>query len=270
MTDQSLDQSLDYVLTARRVDETTDVLTVPPGFGQGKATFGGLVVGACVRSMQARVGDEKRRLRSVSAQLIGAPSPGEVTIRVRLLRASLTVSTFTADLEQNGLVMTHVVGVFASDRPVDLGWQTLTAPVAPPWREVEALDMNNPFAPEFTKHFEFRNLGAVPFSGSKAASVGYVRPVTPCQVRDGAWLACLVDVWWLGCITRLEELRPAATLTLTAEFHAPVEGLDVEAPLLHRGESHLLRHGYSQETRELWGVDGRLLVTATELVTIIK
>ncbi len=262
------DLSLDQVLTARRIDETTDVLTVPPGFGQGKATFGGLVVGACVRSMQARVGDEKRLLRSVSAQLIGAPAPGEVTIRVRLLRASGTVSTFTADLEQNGLVMTHVVGVFASDRPVALAWQTLTPPVAPPWRDVDALDMS--FAPEFTQHFEFRSLGPVPYSGSKDASLGYVRPVVPCQVRDGAWLACLVDVWWLACITRLEELRPAATLTLNAEFHAPLEGLDAEAPLLHRGESHVLRHGYSQETRELWGVDGRLLVTATELVTIIK
>ena len=262
--------SLDQVMTARRVDDTTDVLTVPVGFGQGKATFGGLVVGACVRSMQARVGDEKRLLRSVSAQLIGAPAPGEVTIRVRLLRASLTVSTFTADLEQNGLVMTHVVGVFASDRRVDLAWQTLTPPVAPPWRDVEALDMNNGFAPEFTKHFEFRSIGPVPFSGSTEASLGYVRPVVPCQVRDGAWLSCLVDVWWLACLPRMEDLRPAATLTLNAEFHASLDGLDPEAPLLHHGESHVLRHGYSQESRALWGVDGRLVVTATELVTIIK
>lgn len=110
----------------------------------------------------------------------------------------------------------------------------------------------------------------MPFSGSTEASVGYVRPVVPCQVRDGAWLSCLVDVWWLACLPRMEDLRPAATLTLNAEFHAPLDGLDAEAPLLHRGESHVLRHGYSQETRELWGVDGRLLVTATELVTIIK
>ncbi len=262
--------SLDEVLTARRIDEATDELTVPVGFGQGKATFGGLVVGACVRSMQARVGDEKRRLRSVSAQLIGAPAPGAVTIRVRLLRASLTVSTFTADLEQNGVVMTHAVAIFASDRPVDLAWQTLAPPAVPPWRDVAALDLNHDFAPDFTRHFEFRNIGPVPFSGSTDASLGYVRPVVPCQVRDGAWLACLVDVWWLACITHLEDVRPAATLTLNAELHAPLEGLDPEAPLLHRGESHVLRHGYSQETRELWGVDGRLLVTATELVTIIK
>lgn len=262
--------SLDQVLTARRLDETTDVLTVPTGFGQGKATFGGLVVGACVRSMQARVGDDTRKLRSVSAQLIGAPAPGEVTIRVRLLRASKTVTTFAADLEQHRLVMTHVVGVFASDRPVDLAWQTLTPPIAPPWRDVEALDMNNGLAPEFMTQFEFRSIGPVPSSGSTEASLGYVRPVVPCEVRDGAWLACLVDVWWLACLPRMEDLRPAATLTLNAEFHAPLEGLDPEAPLLHHGESHVLRHGYSLESRALWGVDGRLVVTATELVTIIK
>ena len=57
---------------------------------------------------------------------------------------------------------------------------------------------------------------------------------------------------------------------MNAELHATLDGLDPEAPVLHRGESHVLRHGYSQETRELWGVDGRLLVTATELVTVIK
>lgn len=261
--------SLDELLTGRRLDDTTDDFTVPEGFGQGKATFGGLVVGACVRAMQARVGDEGRTLRSLSAQLIGAPRPGAALLRVRLLRASGTVSTLCADLEQGGVVMTHVVGVFASDRPVPLSWQSLTPPVAPPWREVEPLEPNA-FMPEFTQHFEFRNVGAVPYSSDPGPSVGYARPAVRCQVRDGAWLSCLTDVWWLACMSRFDAPRPAATLTLNAELHATLDGLDPEAPVLHRGESHVLRHGYSQETRELWGVDGRLLVTATELVTVIK
>lgn len=261
--------SLDDVLTASRVDEATDELTVPDGFGQGKATFGGLVVGACVRSMQGRVTDPRRTLRSISAQLIGAPKPGPTSIRVRLLRASGSVSTLVADLEQAGEVMTHVVGVFGAARPVSESWQTLVPPVAPPWGEVTALEMAG-FAPEFTQHFEFRTVGAVPFTGSTEPSIGYIRPRVTCRVRDGAWLACMTDTWWLGCITRFEGPRPAATLTLNAELHASVEGLDPEAPLLHRGASHVLREGYSMETRELWGVDGRLLVTATELVTVIK
>lgn len=261
--------SLDEVLTAQPLDDTTDRLPVPEGWGQGKATFGGLVVGACVRSMERRVTDPRRVLRAFSAQLIGAPRPGEATLRLRLLRASGSVSTWTADLEQGGEVMTHVVGVFGAARPVQPAWVELERPVAPPWAEVPALEMAG-FAPEFTQFFEFRSVGAVPFSGSTAPSLGYIRPRVPGRRRDGGFLACMTDCWWLACITHLDEPRPAATLTLNAEVHGTLDGLDPDAPLLHRGRSLALREGYSTETRELWGADGRLLVTATELVTIIK
>lgn len=123
--------------------------------------------------------------------------------------------------------------------------------------------------PEFTQHFEFRNVGAIPFTATSEPSVGYIRPRVA-AARDEAWLACVVDAWWLASITHFDGFRPAATLTLNAELHAPLEGLPGEAPLLHRGIAHTVSTGYAQETRELWGVDGRLLVTCTELVTIIK
>ncbi|MBM4776690.1 MAG: thioesterase family protein [Archangiaceae bacterium] len=262
-------QSLDEVLSARRLDDVTDALTVHEGWGQGKATFGGLVVGACVRSMAARVTDPKRRLRTISAQLLGAPRPGDVVIRVRLLRTSATVTTFCADLEQDGQVMTHVVAVFGLDRPVPLSWNQVKRPEVPEWASVEPAQMEG-FAPEFTKHFEFRNVGAIPYTETFAPSVGFIRPRTPSRVRDEAWLACMTDCWWLAAITHFDTFRPAATLTLNAEFHEPMEGLDPEAPLLHHGASLVVHHGYSAETRTLWGIDGRLLVTATELVTVIK
>jgi hypothetical protein len=262
-------QSLDEVLSARRRDDATDALTIHEGWGQGRATFGGLVVGACVRSMQERQPDPKRALRSISAQLLGAPRPGEVVIRLRLLRASGTVTTWCADLEQEGQVLSHVVAVFGLERSVALRWNHLAMPAAPDWRSLEPLQMEG-FAPEFTNHFEFRNVGAIPYTGSRAPSVGFIRPRAPCLVRDGAWLSCMVDCWWLAVAPALEEQRPAATMTLNADFHATMEGLDSEAPVLHRGESLVLTAGYSSETRTLWGSDGRLLVTATELVSIIK
>lgn len=109
-------RSLDQVLTARRLSDTEDELEVAAEFGQGKATFGGLVVGAAVRSMRSRV-ESGRRLRSLSSQLIGAPQPGLATLSLRHLRTSATVTTLSADLLQGGQVMTHVVGVFASDCP---------------------------------------------------------------------------------------------------------------------------------------------------------
>jgi acyl-CoA thioesterase len=262
--------SLDQVLTARREDDGLDSFDVAPGFGQGKATFGGLVVGACVRSLEARVSEASRTLRSVSAQLLGAPQPGPSLIRVRLLRRSATVTTLCADLEQNDVVMTHVVGVFATERPVSLEWNSLKPPAAPPWREVEPMDPDNGFAPEFTRHFEFRPIGALPYTGSTDDPLGYIRPRAPCVRRDGAYLACLIDAWWLAALCRFDGLRPAATMTYTAELHTPASELPEDEPLLHVGRALVARHGYSVETRELWSIDGRLVSTGTQVVTIIK
>lgn len=262
--------SLDDVLTAKRVDETTDALDVAAGFGQGKATFGGLVIGACVRSMTSRVNDPSRRLRSVTAQLVGAPAPGPAVIRMRLLRATMSVATWSADLEQDGRVMTHVVGVFAANRPVDLEWNTLSAPKTPHWKDVERLDTDNPFAPEFTKNFEFRSVGPLPFSGSKEMPLGFIRPAAPSKIRDAGYVTCLIDAWWLSAFARFDELRPAATLTYSAELFSPIDDLDPEAPLLHVGDAIAAKDGYSIESRRLFGIDGRLVSTNTQLVAIIK
>ena len=262
--------TLDHALTASRLDDQTDLFHIPPGFGQGKATFGGLVVGACVRSLQSRVSNPARKLRSVSAQLMGAPQVGEALIRVRLLRQSATVETWSADLEQHGKVMTHLVGVFAGDRAVPYQWNQLSPPTAPDWQAVEPLKLDAPLVPEFTQHFEYRSIGPLPFAGADADPLGYIRPRIACGNRDGAYLACLIDAWWLAALGRFAELRPAATLTYTTELHWPVEEQEAEVPYLHVGKTLVAREGYSLETRELWTTTGQLVSTGTQVVALIK
>jgi acyl-CoA thioesterase len=262
--------TLDQVLTARRVDEQFDSLTIPPGFGQGKATFGGLSVGACVRSLQSRITNEARKLRSVSAQLVGAPQPGEAQIQVRLLRESATVQTLCADLEQDGKLMAHVVGVFANNRSVPDCWNFISPPPAPHWQTVEPLKTDNSQVPEFTRHFEYRSIGPLPYAGSAEDPLGYIRPSISCKVRDGAYWACLIDAWWLAALGRFGDLRPAVTLTYTTELHWPEVDLESDDPVLHVGKTLVSREGYSLETRELWTTDGRLVSTGTQVVAIIK
>lgn len=252
------------------MNDQLDCLEIPPGFGQGKATFGGLSVGACVRSLQNRVGNESRKLRSVSAQLVGAPQAGEAQIRVRLLRESATVQTLCADLEQNGKIMAHVVGVFANNRSFPQQWNSMSPPSVPDWQAVEPLKLDNPQVPEFTKHFEYRSVGPLPYAGSTADPLGYIRPRASCKNRDGAYWACLIDAWWLAALGRFEDLRPAVTLTYTTELHWPEGDLDSDDPLLHVGKTLVARHGYCLETRELWTTDGRLVSTGTQVVAIIK
>jgi acyl-CoA thioesterase len=65
-------------------------------------------------------------------------------------------------------------------------------------------------------------------------------------------------------------MRPAATMTYTAELHTPASELPGDELWLHVGRGLVSRHGYSVETRELWSTDGRLVATGTQVVTIIK
>ncbi len=262
--------SLDQLLSSSTVADGTFTFAVPPGFGQGRATFGGLVLGAVVRAMAGVCADDARRLRSLHAQLIGAPAVGVTSITARVLKATSSVTTVVAELCQAGVPQTHAVAVFAKSRPVQQQWQLLAMPSAPPWADVEPANLDNPFAPEFTRNFEFRPVSGWPFSGAEARTLGYVRPLVRCNVRDDAWLTALIDAWWLAAFVSFEAPRPAATLTFAAEYHGSAQDLDLDAPLLHRGDAIVLSDGYATETRELWATNGRLLATNRQIVAVIK
>jgi acyl-CoA thioesterase len=261
--------SFDDVLSAQRAGDDDFDHVVPPGFGQGKATFGGLVLGALTRAMTARCDMPSRPLRSLQAQLVGAPVPGPATIHTRVLRTTGTTITVAAELMQGGSLCTHAVGIFADARAVDVQWQHLHLPTQlPDWRSVDAMDEGNPFAPEFTRNFEFRPIHGIPFTADAPDTSGFIRPRAPCTVLDDALLVCIIDAWWLAAFIGFDGFRPAATMTFSAELHGRIEHLD--APLYHRGVSIRLHDGYSTETRELWSLDGRLLATNRQLVTVIK
>jgi acyl-CoA thioesterase len=260
----------DIALTPQRRDQSTFTFIVPPGFGQGKATFGGLVLGGAVRAMSSSLDKPQRRLRSLQAQLVGSPEAGETTIAIRILRESKTVSTIAAELRQAGTLCVHAVGVFADTRPIDLSWQTLTMPKAPTWETVTAIPSPNPFAPEFTQQFEFRPITGLPFSQGHPATVGYIKPRLTPRLLDDAFVVAMTDAWWLAAFIGFSAPRPAATMTYTAELHQPANGLDPTVPMLHAGDSVVMSEGYSTENRTLWGHDGRLLATNRQLVTVIK
>jgi acyl-CoA thioesterase len=257
-------------LAPTQTSDTTFRFLVPAGFGQGKATWGGLVLGAVTRAMMTLVNRPTRRLRSLQAQLLGAPAVGETTIAVRLLRQSKTVTTVTAELQQDQQLCTHAVGVFADARPVDLAWRSLTMPDVPPWNTVPAMPIDNPFAPEFTQQLEFRPISGVPFSKSKPETSGYILPRVSLHQVDDALVIALTDAWWIATFVGFSEARPAATLTYSAELHDPLDGLRVNEPMLHVGDSFSIREGYSEENRVLWGHDGRLLATNRQVVAVIK
>lgn len=237
---------------------------------QGKTVFGGLVLGGLVRAMELELGVDERRLRSLSAELVGAPVPGSATIHVRVLRSGKAVTSVCAELTQNGELLTHAVGVFGAARAFNEPRLQLNAPAMTPFTDVTRADMNVAFAPEFTKHFEYRPTLGFPFSGGRAVTSGWLKPAGPTTVRDAALVTALADAWWIAEMVAMAEPRSAATLTFGLDLHTPLSELSPEAPLFHHGDGIARTEGYASEVRTLWSEDGRLVSINRQLIAIIK
>lgn len=270
--------SLDQALTPRPQADGSFAFTVEEGWEQGKATFGGLVVGALARAMLPRVSESairQRPLRSLSAEIMGSAAHGACQITSRLLRESKTVSTVSAELHQAGAMQVHAVGVFGDRRAFTDTWRHMPArPFSERWQDLDVLDMDNEFAPRFTQHFEYRSIGPLPFSGQapqqEVRAFGYVRPRLPVSLRDGAFLCAMADAWWLSAFVVMDTPRPAATLTFSIDIHDDLAGHPLDEPLFHYAETVALTDGYATEVRELWRPDGRLVAVNRQLITIIK
>ena len=242
------------------------VLDIPPGWRQGKGAYGGLVVAAMMRAADQAIADPARRIRSVTAEIPAPVASGRAEVPVEILRGGQSVTTARVALVQAGETRAHAVVVAAASRG-ETRWNTLAAPVVPPWDALAPMPSSGPF-PEFVQHFEFRIVDGAPLSGG-LQTIGWVRARDPGARRDAAFVAAMIDVWYPCALVRLAEMRPMATIAFTLEMVSDVNDLGDE-PLLYRASSPVCSDGYAFETRELWRADGRLVARNHQTFVIIK
>lgn len=263
--------SLDQALSARRLGPGRHELLVPDGWQQGRGAFGGLVLGGMVRAITSESGDTARRLRSLTAEIVGPVQVGPATIEVELLRRGSAVSTLRAVLRQGDETLAHAVAVLGSARPGAPSWQRLPPPVMPSWQETPEIPDDHPFLPVFARHFEYRPVGPPPFMGAdEPTASGWLRPRARAERRDDAYLTSLADVWWLAGAAVFEGPRPFATIAFSLELLAPVDDLPLDTPFFHRAVAPAASEGYVSEYRELWAPDGRLLALNHQVMVVIK
>lgn len=246
-------------------------LAIPEGWRQGRGAYGGLTIAAAIRAIEQRVADPRRQVRTVTAEIPAPTLPGTAQITVDILRSGNSVTVARAALAQAGEVTTHAVAVLAAPReiPESPTWCDLEPPEVAPWQSLPALPETMP-GPEFARHFEYRMVAGVPFTGVAPQVIGWVRPRDLAGPRDAAYLAALADAWYPGTLVRAKGPRPIATIAYTLEIVEPLGDADRDAPLLYRGTVPVARGGYFLETRELWTADGRLLALNHQTFAVIQ
>lgn len=245
---------------------------VPTLWGQGRATFGGLVAAMVYEAMRAKV-PAGRPVRSLAVTFVGPMLAGEpVAFEVEVLREGKAVSQVLGRAVQNGGVVAIVQGSFGASRQSQVVVDALPAPAMKPAEECQELPYVAGVTPEFTRFLAMRwGLGGMPFSNTQSREMGgWVRlrsAVSEERISETHLLA-LVDAWPPATLQFLKSHAPGSSLTWTIEFVQPLAELSTHDWLLYRAEIEHARDGYGHIAAGLWSPSGELLTLSRQTTTV--
>lgn len=238
------------------IDPLRYVAVIPDGWQQGRGAFGGLVLATLLRSMIAAEPDARRAVRSLSGDVCAPVLPGPVEVEVTVLRRGRALTNLDARMVRDGEVLARASAVLSHPRTTPLDATLDAPPPACDWRAIEPSPVGPPFAPVFTQHYAFRNVGAPPFSRhARAETDGFIIEREAPDALDAAAIVGLLDAWWPAAFSSSTAPIGAVTTSFAAQFIADPASLDGRAPLRYRARAVAATEGFSVEFRELWSGD---------------
>ena len=103
--------------------------------------------------------------------------------------------------------------------------------------------------------------------GTDSLSQLWVRDDPP-RLLDAAGLAAMSDVFYPRVYLRRATRVPAGTVSMTVYFHASTAEMaeNVSGYLFAQGQAQAFRHGFFDQTAQLWSESGLLVATSHQLV----
>ncbi len=249
---------------------STGSVDVPSGWGQGRATYGGLVAAFLLARAEALVGAPERRLRTANIVFVGPVTPGPAELHAEVLRAGSSASTVAARVVQDGEVRTTLVGVFGQSRETGVALAPdAPAPALPSPTAVDAVPYIAGITPEFFQHVELRFAsGAAPFTGaSEAAFGGWMRFRTPPARFGDRELVALTDAWPPAVAPLFSGPAPMSTLSWTIDLvGGEVELSDPTAQWQYDVRTLAASGGYGQSTARVWNASGELRAISRQTI----
>jgi acyl-CoA thioesterase len=197
-----------------------------------------------------------RRARTVSTTFLRPGRIGPATIRTGVVRSGRSITTVTADIEQEGRTVTSSRLTFvapvrgaewSTKMPLDLPPPTECVPVTPP----------NPVA-HFDRVDGLLDPSSLPFTGGDRAMVqGYIRPLEQRGI-DAAWLAMATDWFPPPAFVRIDPPAGGISVDLTTHVHRTIDDHD-GSWLTGRFEIETSVDGLAVEHGRVCTLDGDLL-----------
>ena len=212
---------------------------------------------------------------ALTVNYAAALGPGPFTVLATPVRTNRSTQHWTVSLTQpdstgaDSVVMT-ATAVTAARRQT---WGVNDTPMPAVAAPVSAERMVFPGGGvEWIKRYEMRPLsGMIPRvwdgSGTDSLSQLWVRDNPP-RPLDFSSLAALSDVFFPRVWLRRATHVPVGTVSMTVHFHADSGQLAEcgEGFLLGQAKAQAFRHGFFDQTAQLWTESGTLLVTTNQIV----
>jgi acyl-CoA thioesterase len=241
-----------------------------PAYANMVGPFGGITGAVLLQAAlqhPAREGDPI----ALTVNFGGPVADGDFEVEARPLRTNRSTQHWTLLLSQGGVPCASGSAVFAQRRP------TWSAPEAqpphglPPAAALERAPVQG--RPAWVRCYDMRfapGEEAFGLDGQEqdhSVSRLWVRDEPPRPLDFGS-LAAISDSFFPRVFVRRRRLAPIGTVTLSTYFHADA------ALLAAQGDRHLLgtaraltfRHGYHDQSAEVWSDDGQLLASTHQMV----
>ncbi|MCY1222659.1 Thioesterase-like superfamily protein [compost metagenome] len=247
-------------------------IVVPASWGQGRASFGGVVAALAFEAMRAKV-EAGRPVRSLATTFVGPLEPEvPASFEAELLREGKAVSQVFCRVMQKGQVVALLQGSFGGSRQSVVQMEAEPAPEMKPVADCVELPFIPGVTPEFTRHLAMRwSIGGMPFSNSRERDMGGWVRFRDDRIKEAiteSHLLALVDAWPPATVPHLPVPAPGSTLTWTIEFVQPLPKLDTHAWCKYRARIEHARDGYGHAAAALWTPDGELVAMSRQTVVV--
>jgi acyl-CoA thioesterase len=257
-------------------DEATRVILRAPGRydtyihpawdGRGVPN-GGILAASLLRAARGQLARADLPPRTLSVHFPRPAVNGAAQIIVEVLREEGSTARVRSELFQHGKLVCTALLTFSSVRDETLPIAD-TAPVVPPWQEVDSFDCDGaPETPPCLHRIEPRPcLGQTPFSpATETLTGGWMQLRGDTADVDAERLVALSDMWW-PVVVAVNDIVRTPTLEL-CHFRSTTA---VKAPVLGQFSTTTVREHHLDETAQLWSQDGTLLAETRQLAVLIR
>jgi acyl-CoA thioesterase len=251
-------------------DRGGNAVTVPEGWGQGRALYGGLV-GALVAESMVRQLESPRPLRSLMGNFVAPAPSGEVKLEASVLRSGRAVVQTRGDLVSgDGQVCFAATAAFGDNRPGLMVSATIPFR-ARPRDSVPPVSSTQRALPGFLRHFETHwTGGGVPMSGSGDRDTGmWVRHRCDMNAFPIAKIVAIADLPPPIIMSHYTDRVMTSSLSWSLEFIVPPESIQTDWFYLDF-TLEAAANGYSQQSGAIFDEAGTLLALSRQCMVYFE